>query len=408
MLGGRTFMMATGFLTAALINYSLGPSMRGVYAEMQTWVGLFAVIFGISMDTAIYHFANKSLYGNDVQARLMTVFSLSLVYALFASLALAVFSTLFPGQISVETSRHLFLLNLVLICTMLVGNLTIFLQALGYLRYSAVMGCVQGTSSAILFGMAYWIGVIDVRFVLICLIIVQVIGFLMLLTWFVKEKFLNGSFSKELAKGIMAAGLKQHIATIATFVYMKINQLIVFRYCGESETGLFAVSLTAAFYLMFIPMTLQTVLYPRIINGADDYEITIRSLRFTFYSWGFVVLLMILFAKPIILLYAGKDFLNSVLAFRILMVAAWFFPLSALVAPYCVKLGAFYAMSLSAIALGVISILLNVILIPNLLKIGAAISTSATSVFGFCIVLVLLRFLSHRNPLEFVKIKRIG
>ncbi len=140
--------MAAGFVSAALINRSLGPSMRGIYAEMQTWIGLFAVIFGISMDTAIYHFANKSLYGSDDKARFVTIFSLSLIYALSASIAMIVFSILFPGEISSETSRYLFLLSIVLIATMLVGNLTIFLQALGHIQYSAVMGCVQGVSTA--------------------------------------------------------------------------------------------------------------------------------------------------------------------------------------------------------------------------------------------------------------------
>ena len=79
MLSSRTFAIAAGFLAAALINRALGPSMRGVYVEIQTWIGLFAVIFGISMDTAIYHFANKSLYGTDDKARFMTIFLLSLI-----------------------------------------------------------------------------------------------------------------------------------------------------------------------------------------------------------------------------------------------------------------------------------------------------------------------------------------
>jgi hypothetical protein len=52
-------LIGAGFITAAMINRSLGPSLRGVYAEMQTWMGLFAVLFGISMDTAIYHLPIK-------------------------------------------------------------------------------------------------------------------------------------------------------------------------------------------------------------------------------------------------------------------------------------------------------------------------------------------------------------
>jgi O-antigen/teichoic acid export membrane protein len=405
MVSSKTVAMAAGFLTASLINRSLGPSGRGIYAEMQTWMGLFAVIFGMSMDTAIYHFANKSLYEADEKSKFFTTFLLSMIYGLLASAALAIFVYGWPEQVSSETSQHIFLLNILLVATILIGNLTIFLQAIGDIKYSAIIGLVQGLTSVLVIGYAYRADLIDIKLVLISLLIVQAVTLLMLLDKFTKYNFLRGRFSKNLAKGIIAAGLKQHVATIATFVYIKINQLIIFRYCGESETGIFAVPLSAALYLMFIPMTFQTVLYPRVIHATDDYEITIRSLRLGFYIWGVIILLMILFAKPILLLYAGKDFLPAISTFRILLITTWLLPLSSLVAPYCIKLGAFYAMSFSALLLGVISIVLNMLLIPSFLKIGAALATSITSLTGFCFSLILLRFLSKKNPLEFVKVR---
>ena len=210
---------------------------------------------------------------------------------------------------------------------------------------------------------------------------------------------MSGGFSKNLAKGMISAGFKQHIATIATFVYTKINQLIVFKYCGESSAGMFAVALSAAFYLMFIPMTFQTVLYPRVIHATDDYEITIRSLRWGFYGWGAIVFLMILFAKPILLLYAGSSFLPSVNNFRILMIAAWFLPLSSILAPYYIKRGAFGLASISAVLLGIGSMGLNIVLVPRYADIGASLATALTCFIGFCMVLVFLWHLSQKNPL---------
>ncbi len=103
MLGSKTVVMVTGLLTAAMINRALGPSGRGVYAEMQTWVGLFAVLFGMSMDTAIYHFANRSLYGNNDGSRLITTLILSFIYGFFAMGAFAIFVLVWPQQVSSET-----------------------------------------------------------------------------------------------------------------------------------------------------------------------------------------------------------------------------------------------------------------------------------------------------------------
>ncbi len=390
--------MSAGFVTAAMINRSLGPSSRGVYAEMQTWIELFAVLFGMSMATAIYHFANKSLYGTDDQSKFITTFSLSLIYGFLASAALTIFVYAWPEKVSSETYQYLILLDALLITTMLVGNLIIFLQAIGDIRYSAIIGVVQGATNVLIIGYAYWSNLLNIKVVLISILIIQGIALIMLSLKFVNYNFLRVKFSKNLAKGIIAAGFKQHIATIATFIYIKINQLIVFKYCGESSAGLFAVSLSAALSLMFIPMTFQTVLYPRVILASDDYEITIRSLRWGFYTWGVIVLLMILFAKPILLLYAGKSFLPSVNNFRILMIAAWFLPLSSMLAPYYIKMGAFGLASISAVFLGVISISLNIFLVPRYADIGASLATALTCFIGFCIILVFLWHLSKKNP----------
>ena len=399
MLSSRTFAIATGFLAAALINRALGPSMRGVYAEMQTWIGLFAVIFGISMDTAIYHFANKSLYGINDQSRFITTLLLSLMYGLLACAALTIFVYVWPEKVSSETLHYLLLLVVLLIATMVVGNLLIFLQAIGNIRYSAVIGMVQGATNVVIVGYAYWSGLLNIKMVLMSVLIIQGVALIMLLLKFGKYNLLSGKFSKNIAKGIIIAGLKQHMATIATFIYMRINQLIVFRYCGEANAGIFAVSLTAAFYLMFIPMTFQMVLYPRVIHAMDEYEITLRSLRLGFYLWGGAVILMILFAKFILLLYAGRSFLDSINNFRILMVAAWFLPLSSMIAPYYVKAGTFGLASLSAILLGIVSISLNIFLVPRYAAMGASLSTALTCLIGFCVTLIFFRYLTRKNPL---------
>jgi O-antigen/teichoic acid export membrane protein len=400
MLSSKTFGLTAGFIAAALINRSLGPSLRGVYAEMQTWIALFTVLFGMSIDTAIYHFSNRSLYGPNDKERFVTISTLSFIYACLGAIALTVFVLLYPGQVSHETSKHLYFLNSLLILTMIVGNLTIFLQALGYLRYSAFVGCIQGMVNMGLIGSAYLAQMIDIEFVLVTLLVVQGITLLILVVKFAKEGLIRGRFSKSLARAILAAGLKQHIATVATFVYTKINQLLVFRYCGEASAGIFAVSLSAAFYLMFIPMTFQTTLYPRVIQGADEYEITIRSLRLGFYLWGGIIMLMLLFARPILLIYAGNQFSDSISSFRVLMVAAWFLPLSSLVAPYYVKRGAFGLASLSAICLGFISIGLNMYLVKKYAIIGASSATALSCLIGFCMVLLFLGYLSKKNPLS--------
>lgn len=391
--------MAGSLITGAMINRALGTSGRGVYAEMQTWIGLFSVLFGISLDTAIYHFANRKCYGEDDKARFMTVTILSVVASLVAMLCLTLFVVIMPEQVSPETASFLVVLDLLLVGTMMVTNLTVLLQALGNVRLSALIGLAQAATSLAIIVPAYFTEKITLLYVISVLTTVQLVGFFIASAHFLRIGSLSAAFSSELGIGMIKAGLKQHVATIATFTYMKINQLIVFRYCGEAEAGIFAVALNLALAVMFIPLTFQTALYPRVIHSTDDYEITIRSMRVGLYGWGIVTMLIVLCAEPLLMLYGGREFLKSVTIFRILMVASWLLPLSSLIAPYYIKVGAFGIASASAAGLGVISIGLNMLLVPRYASSGAAMATALSCLTGFCMTLFFLRYLSGKNPM---------
>lgn len=406
MLGSKIVVMAFGLLTGGLINRALGPSGRGFLAEMQTWIGLFAVIFGLSIEAAIYHFANKDRYGSDDSRRFATTFYLSIIYSLLSAAALSIFVIFWPERISEKMTMFLLPLNILLITTMLAANMTILFQALGDIRFAAILGLAQGGLYVLLIGSGYIIGAVNLWYVLLSLIAVQVMSLLVIFNAARKARLTSGGFSKELAKGIIRAGMKQHLATISTFVYMKINQLIVFHYFGAEEAGIFAVPLNLAFAFMFIPNTFQTALYPRVIHQEDDFEVTVRSLRVVFYGWGAAVLAIAVMAKPILLVYGGGQFIDSVGIFRIMMIAAWILPLSSLAAPYIIKKGAFTLSSLSAVILGVISIVLNLVLVPRFSGMGAALATAMTCAAGFIMVLILLWYLGRRNPLAFLAVNR--
>ncbi len=403
MLGSKILLMLAGIITGGLINRSLGPGGRGVFAEMQTWVILFIVVFGLSIDSVTYHFSNKSTYGDDDNTRFMTVFLLNILYALLAAIAMTLFVFYWPSYVSPETRRFIFLLDIFLIFFMLSANLLVFFQSLGNIRFSSIIGIIQALFNVGIISVGYFFGFISIYFILISMIIVQVVSLLIIFRLSLKSGFIFGCFSKNLAMSLIKAGLKFHIGTIAVFIYTKMNQLMVFGYCGAKESGIFAVSLTLAICLMVIPGTFQIALYPRVIHSDDDYEVTLKSLKLGFYIWGIAVFVIVLFARPILLIYGGRDFMDSVNVFKVLMIGTWFMPLSSLIAPYCIKKGAFLIISFSAVLLGILSIGLNILLIPRIASMGAAIATSLTCVVGFCIAVLFLWIISKKNPLSFIR-----
>jgi len=399
MLASRIVQMAAGLFMGALINRSLGPAGRGIYAEVVTWVGLFLMISGMSMDTAIYHLANRSAYGDDDASRFATILWLSLGCSLLAVLGLSVLVHSWSRLVSATTANHVFLLAVLILVTMLATNLLVFYQAAGNIKAAAIIGMIQFLVQSALIIAAFLGGFLTLPFIFWSMVIMQVAALALLLGLAWQSRLMAGHFSKEMAKIILSAGLKQHMATVSGFIHIKINQLILFKYCGEAATGVYSVSLAVALALMFIPQTFQTVLYPRVIHAEDDHEVTMRALRVGFYVWGLMVLGIMFLARPILLVYGGASFLPSVHLLRILMVGAWFWPLSSLVAPYYIKKGAFGLASTSAVILAVFSIALNFILVPRYAAVGAALTTSITCLTGFSLVLGLLFLISGKNPL---------
>jgi O-antigen/teichoic acid export membrane protein len=399
MLISKVSQASVAFLTAILINRSLGPEGRGLFAEMQTWVALFIVAFGLSLDSVIYHFANKSEYPIDNNSFFTTIVLLSSFLSIVAISVLSLTSYFYPTTFSITTNSYLSLLILLIFFTILWTNLLVFQQSLGRIKLSAIVCIIQSFFQALIIYSGYAFHAINIYYIFVSLIIVQLTGIIIIS---LVSNAIFGSISFEIIIKMLKAGLNFHAATVSMFIYTKINQLILFKHCGEHDTGLFSISLNLAFAFMVIPATLQTVLYPRVIHSQDDYDITLKSLRFAFYGWGAIVFFIFLMAKPILLIYGGGEFLPSLNILRILLISTWILPLSSIIAPYCIKVGAFMACSISAVILGVMSIGLNLLLIPKYSGIGAAIATSLTCLVGFFLALGLLWILTKNNPLTFL------
>lgn len=404
LLGGRGVSACCIILTGAVINRALGPYYRGVFAEIQTWIGLFIALFGFSLDAAVYHFSNKTLYGDDDAARLTTNTALSLLLSILAAGLLILYMLIRSRSFSETAQNNMFLMGIILVLTMITTNWAVFLQSLNLIKISSFIIAISAIFNLGLILVIYLMGSLNINILLSTLAIVQLFNMFLYIPAFFKAGLFNGVLSLHLAIKMLMAGAKQHGATIAAFVYLKINQLILFKYCGAETTGFFSMALTLATYLMVIPMALQSALYPRVIHSNDEIDVIHRSLKAVFYIWGAVVLIFIIFAKPIILLYGGSKFLPAVNSFRILSAAFWLLTISSMVGPYWIKIGAFWLCTISAAALGAVSIVLNLLLIPRIASTGAALSTLLSCMIGTAATLFLFWRYSGQNPFVFLKV----
>ena len=295
-LVNRAGSILAGLLAAAVLNRVLGASGRGVLAEIQTWIGLFSVLFGLSLDAAIYHYANRERYSIESGVRFVTTIGLSMAAGGVATLGMMLFIWLRPDQVSEQATAHVALMGALLILTVMATNMMILAQAIGLSRASAIGGLGNGVVYLLLIGQFFLTDHLDLTTALVAASVAQGISFAITAWLCLSHVGAPFTFDFGLAKGLLFVGAKQHLATVATFGYTKVNQLIVYKYAGASEAGLFAVALSLAFAAQIVFGSFQSALYTRVANSKDDYEITIRSLRVMFFGGLLFVGFMMIFA----------------------------------------------------------------------------------------------------------------
>lgn len=399
LLLGKVFSLSGMLLSISLVNRALGPDARGVLAEMQTWVAMFAVLVGLSLDTAIYHLADRERHKFDDIDFCSGVLHLSLFLSIVASLLMA---TIFWGAahyVSNQSREHYVALAFLLLSTMLLANLLTMVQVRGKARLVALSGATIGVFSALFTLLAYLLGCLTLPFAVFLVSTPNFVAIVVILIAERKNIRLRLSVPMIFFSKLISVGLKQHLATISTFLYMKLNQLILFNYAGAEATGYYSVALNLAFSCGVLFAVLQSALYPRVIHHKDDAEITIRVMRVMIYGGGIFTLLLILSSSVLIRIYAGSGYKEAVSLFSILIIAVSILSLSSMMAPLFIKHGAFTQMVISAIILGGASVSLNLYLVPRYHAMGAAYATTLVAVMGFSMVLYIFWRISGKSPM---------
>lgn len=208
------------------------------------------------------------------------------------------------------------------------------------------------------------------------------------------ESVFNWAFDKEMAKSLLQKAWPLAFSAILVSLYMKIDQVMISSYLGNSELGVYStvVNLSESWY--FIPVATVTALFPAIMNAKRDdqkrYQTRLQNLYdlMSFISIGIAV--VITFASPMIygILYTEEYFKGA----QILPIHVWagvFVFLGSASGQYLIAEG-YTKLALTRTAVGAaINIILNIIWIPVFGIKGAAWATLiAYAVSTFYILLI--------------------
>ena len=195
------------------------------------------------------------------------------------------------------------------------------------------------------------------------------------------------------------------LAGVLNLIYVRTDTIMLSIMKGDAVVGWYNAAYALVSVLSFLNAALITAIFPSMSNAFASSKKSLNGIYENSFRYSFILLLPIavgttLLADRIILFMYGESFIHSIGALQILI---WSGVLSFLNSLYYTTLGAINRAKTVSIIMGsgaIVNVFLNLLLIPKLSYIGAAIATIATQ--GTCLILAFY-FMSkylYRLPLH--------
>lgn len=371
---GKVYSLIIGMLVNVFMVRYFGPEQNGVYNYAISYVAIFNGISLMGIENVITkEFRRGVRKADDIMV--------SSIFIRCAGCLLSFVSILVSCYVfQVENSRIWMIFISALPCIAnIFGGVTGWFYAQSQTKYIAIAQAAAHTICAVL----------KIIFVLLkkdvqsFLAVTAAETFIVLIfEWlcFAKEKKISFTFQKSTCKYLFVQGLPIIIGSIAHIVFMKVDQLMIGEMLGDYELGIYSVAVRIAELWYFIPTMVVSVLLPTLVDFKEkDTEI------FSYYLQKYMSLMVLigylsgflttLFAKPLILVLFGKEYISAAPILCIYIWAGIFINMSELRGSYFVIME-YTHYSLWCNLIGAITnVIFNFYLIPLIGSMGAVVAT---------------------------------
>ena len=366
----RVFLIGAGVAASVMVARALGPEGRGLYAVAGALAGIGVQFGNLGLHSANTFFAARDrsllprLAGNSlaVSAVLGTVVVAALWGIAFLRPDIAPLS----GTLLLLTSASI-PIGLVYL---LLQNLLIGVQEVVDL---IVLVILEGSvSPAALFAAGVAASAVGLAQVLM-----RIWRLAPVIPW----------PSPGLLRAHLVYGLKSYLACLFAYLVVRFDLLMVQHMLGARQTGYYSIAASMADLVYLLPSIIGTLLFPKLVARATREE----KWRLTAGMSGLVLVLMMgvsgiaaLFARPVIRLLFGADFLPAAPAFVLLAIAMIFYGVNNIVSSYLASMSFPWFSVLIWIVACALNVGLNLFWIPAYGIMGASLSSLV------CYVLVLV------------------
>lgn len=350
----------TGFITAAIINRFLGPSLKGEYTYIMNVINIVA----IAGNLGVYQSYPKSYKDKmpDVCSRYVSIiYAQCVIYSIVALVA------------GIVQGSFLYFVIFLIVPSQVMANqlsMVTMVEKIRYRQYVQIVTLILKTLIILLIALVLPTSLVAVFGLLLFINVLQCILYIVRL----KVRFSVQFFSKEFLSYIIKFGIYASVSEILLILNYRAAVYMLKYYVDYYQIGLYSVGAGIAECVWMIPDAFKEVLFSRTSRGNPVKEIN-YTIKLNMYISLFIILIMFIFGREIILIYSGSEFLDAVTVTQIILLGVPAMALFKITNPLYLANGKqkqyCYILAISVLT----SVGLNMVLIPFMGICGAALAT---------------------------------
>ena len=206
---------------------------------------------------------------------------------------------------------------------------------------------------------------------------------------------------------VLSFAIPAHVGNVVQFLNYRLDLFLVSALIGLRAVGIYALAVSVAQLLWLISQSAATVLLPRVASEADTTpaaaaERSAQVARLTLWVTASAALFLALFGQFLIPVVYGEKFRDSLQPFLLLLPGISGFSLAIVLAAHIAGAGRpSINVVVAAVAL-VVTLILDLTLIPAIGVPGAAIASSASYLTTALVTAGVFSWMTHVSPVRLV------
>jgi len=405
----RVLQLILGIGTSIIIARILGPEGKGIYSLAILLPSLLVTFANLGIGSASVFYIGKKQYSpKEIFGANIIFTGLISAFALIVGLIIVFF---FPQKLFPGVPKECLFLALSLIpfqfFSSFVINILLGLQKIKKYNFIQLIQNFVFLFLIVIFLLGLHFGV---KAVIIAEILSLFVGSIILFIETKKET--NGlifSLKKSILKDFFSYGLKAYFANILGFLHYRIDQFMLNIFLNPTAVGIYSVAVGISEKLWLIPQSASTILFPKVSSETDEKslkEFTPLVCRNILWTTIFLSLILYLITPWLIVLLYSKQYLNSIVPFRILLIGAITLAGSKIIANDLAGRGKPMINTYVGIISTSLNIILNFLWIPKFGIIGSAWATSVSYSVTLLIKIIVYSRISGNRIVDIIFIKK--